>query len=458
MFGASISMHAKVVLPPIFSDGMVLQRNTNANIWGTAKKSSTVTIRPSWTKKIYVMHADMTGKWKTSINTPDAGGPYTIDFNDGERLTLKGVLIGEVWVCSGQSNMEMPMQGFRNQPVENANVEILHSADASLRLFTVKRNPQFTPVDTLNGQWSEASPASVANFSATAYYFGRELRQVLHVPVGLVVTSFGGSFCEAWMSADWMKAFPELSLPTREAMKKNPHLLPTTLYNGMLHPIIGMTMRGVIWYQGEANTVKYQNYSRLFSTLIKGWRSEWGEGNFPFYFCQIAPYSYDRQPKDFNSSYLREQQSKVEFMVPNCGMAVLSDAGLEFSVHPRKKMIAGQRLALLAFENTYGIKGVKSRSAYFKDAQFKNDTVVVSFSRSTMGITGKNGMKSDLFEVAGADRKFYPARAWIAQDKVFVKSEEVNEPVAVRYAFHNYIEGDLYSDGLPLSSFRSDNW
>lgn len=210
---AATTAGAKVTLPKMFSDGMVMQRETNANLWGTAKGSATVSITTSWDGKTYSVKAGKDGKWKTSVPTPKAGGPYRITLSDGEETVLDNILIGELWLCSGQSNMEMPMKGFKNQPVENAVEDILHSADSQLRLFTVKRNSRFAPVDTVSGHWSEAAPASVREFSATAYHFGRELRRMLGVPVGLIVTSWGGSACEAWMKADWLKAFPDAKYP-----------------------------------------------------------------------------------------------------------------------------------------------------------------------------------------------------------------------------------------------------
>lgn len=455
---AASGISAKVTLPKMFSDGMVMQRETNANLWGTAKASSAVKITTSWDKKTYTVKAGNDGKWKTSVKTPAAGGPYTITLSDGEKTVLDNILIGEVWICSGQSNMEMPMKGFKNQPVEGAVADILHSTDKQLRLFTVKRNSRFAPVDTVSGKWNEAGPASVREFSATAYYFGRELRQALGVPVGLIVTAWGGSACEAWMTADWLKPFPDAKIPSSPEDIKSKNRTPTVLYNGMLRPLIGVTMRGVIWYQGEDNVPRYKTYADMLTTMIRGWRAEWKQGDFPFYFCQIAPYDYSIIKWDTNSAFLREQQAKAELMSNNCGMAVLMDAGLEYGIHPRKKNLAGQRLALLALNKTYGIEGLSAESAYYKDVAFKNDTAVVTFNRAGMWVYGKNGLKSDLFEVAGEDRVFHPAKAWIERSKVYVKSDSVSRPVAVRYAFKDWADGDLYCDGLPVSSFRTDNW
>ena len=453
-----MGIKAKVTLPKIFSDGMVMQRETNANLWGEAKASSNVKITTSWDNKSYVVRSDSNGKWETSVKTPKAGGPFSITFSDGEKLTINNILIGEVWICSGQSNMEMPMKGYKNQPVDNAVEDILHSKDSNLRLFTVKRNSKFKPVDDVTGNWNEANPASVRNFSATAYYFGRELRRSLDVPVGLIVAAWGGSACEAWMTADWLKAFPDAKIPASEEDIKSKNRTPTVLYNGMLHPLIGFSMRGAIWYQGEDNVTRYSTYADMLTTMIGGWRSVWKQGDFPFYFCQIAPYDYKLINYTVNSAFLREQQSKAELMNQNCGMAVLMVVGMDFGIHPRKKYQAGMRLALLALDKTYGVEGLTSESAYYDKMEIKGDTAVISFKRADMWIYGAKGYKSDLFEIAGEDRIFHPAKAWIERSKVYVKCDSVKTPVAVRYAFKDWADGDLFCDGLPISSFRTDNW
>lgn len=459
LFAAATTISAKVVLPKIFASGMVMQQQTDANLWGEAKADATVKIATSWNKNTVSVKAGNDGKWTAKIQTPAAGGPYSITFSDGEKTVIDNILVGELWICSGQSNMEMPMKGFKNQPVENAVEDILHSGDSKMRLFTVKRTSLFQPATDVVGEWKEASPEAVRNFSATAYYFGRELRQMLNVPVGLIVTSWGGSSCEAWMNRDWLKAFPQIELPASQETIKSKNRTATVLYNGMLHPLVGISMRGVIWYQGEENVSRSGYYADLFSRMIKGWREEWKEGDFPFYFCQIAPYDYNIIGwGQYNSAFLREQQAKAEKMNKNVGMACLMDAGLEYGIHPRKKQLAGMRLALLALDKTYGIKGITSETARYKDVEFKGDTAVITFERAGMWVYGKNGLKSDLFEVAGEDRVFHPAKAWIERSKLYVKCDEVKKPVAVRYAFKDWADGDLFCDGLPVSSFRTDNW
>ena len=352
------------------------------------------------------------------------------------------------------------MKGFKMQPVEGTTEELLRCKDKSLRLFTVKRKASLAPLDDVTGQWNEADAASVRDFSATAYYFGRALRMQLDVPVGLIVTAWGGSACEAWMKADWLKAFPKVTLPQSDAdMKKLQQRCPTALYNGQMNPLVGYSMRGAIWYQGEDNVTRADYYAELMAAMVKGWRSEWKQGEFPFYYCQIAPYDYSLiKWEQYNSAYLREQQAKAETLIPNARMAVLMDAGLEYGIHPRKKREAGERMALLALANTYGVKGMPDFAVY-KSVEFKGDTAVISFDRSKEWVYFENGTTSELFEVAGCDKVFHPAtKVWIERNRVYVKCDKVKQPAAIRYAFKDWAQGDLMHDGLPVSSFRTDSW
>lgn len=463
LLALTVVAQAEVKLPKIFGDNMVLQQQADCNLWGTADANKVVKVRTSWDGKNYKVQADGNGKWQLTVKTPQAGGPYEMTLSDGKALRLHDVLIGEVWVCAGQSNMEMPMKGFKGQPVEGAAEELMQCRDKQLRLFTVKRNAQLHPVDDVTGSWLEANSESVRQFSATAYYYGKMLRKALDVPVGLVVASWGGSACEAWMNrewvqSDWLKAFPKLHTPCNEAdVKKYAQRCPSALYNGMLHPIIGYTMKGAIWYQGEDNCNRYETYADQMQTMVNGWRKEWKQGEFPFYFCQIAPYDYSLIKWQNNSALLREQQAEAESRISNCRMAVLMDAGLEYGIHPRKKRQAGERLALLSLAHTYGQKGLPDFAAY-KEVTFQGDTAVVSFDRSKEWVYFNHGPESQCFEIAGEDRVFHKAKAWTSRNKVYVRSEEVKKPVAVRYAFHNWVEGDLFHDGLPVSSFRTDKW
>ena len=453
-----LNTYAKVTLPKFFGDNMVLQQQSECNIWGKSEKGKTISITTSWDNKTRKAVADQEGRFEVKVKTPEAGGPYTISFKDGDITTLNNVMVGEVWICSGQSNMEMQIKGFKQQPVEGTTEELLRCQDSQLRLFTVKRHISLTPEWDVTGQWSEANSASVRDFSATAYYFGRSLRQMLNVPVGLIVTSWGGSACEAWMKADWLKVFPKVQQVITEVdVKKLQQRCPTALYNGQLHPLIGYTMRGAIWYQGEDNVPRYNYYAPLLKAMVEGWRTEWKQGDFPFYYCQIAPYDYSLiQWKD--SQYLREQQMKAEEIIPNSRMAVLMDSGLEYGIHPRKKRQAGERLALLALTNTYDIKGLPEFAKY-KDVTFQNDTAIISFDRSKEWVYFEHGTTSKNFEVAGADKVFHPAtKVWVSRNHVYLTCDDVKNPIAVRYAFKDWAEGDLMHDGLPVSSFRTDNW
>lgn len=460
----SLFAHAEIKLPAIFSDNMLMQQNTQVNIWGKAEANKTVTIKTSWSKKTVKTTADASGNWKATFETPKTDGKaQTITISDGKSITLNNILLGELWLCSGQSNMEMPMKGFKNQPVENSNMDILRSTNPNIRVFIVKRNSTIEPQTDVTGKWEEANPLSIKEFSATGYYFGRLLNQTINQPVGLVLSAWGGSCIEAWMSEDMLKAFPQVKIPKTKADIKEANRTPTTLYQAMIRPIVGLTVKGMIWYQGESNYDRASTYTEMMKTMVGSWRKEWAQKDtIPFYYCQIAPYDYsiitEKGKEVINSAYLREAQAKAELQIPKSGMAVLLDAGLKEGIHPTKKQIPGERLALLALTKTYGVQGVASESPLYKSIEIHGDTVQVSFDRCPMWITCK-GYESKLFTVAGDDKVFYPAKAWLVRSKMYVKSEAVKKPVAVRYAFENYVEGDLFSnEGLPVSSFRSDNW
>ena len=260
------------------------------------------------------------------------------------------------------------------------------------------------------------------------------------------------------IKAEWPKYYPEISFPITDGMVNKLHQrCPSALYNGQLKPLIGYAMRGVIWYQGEDNVPRYSYYAKLLKRMVDGWRSDWQQGEFPFYYCQIAPYDYSLIDWS-GSQYLREQQLIAEKIISNSRMACLMDAGLEYGIHPRKKQEAGQRLALLALANTYQTKGLPDFATY-ANVEFQNDTAVVSFDRSKEWVYFENGKPTQgLYEIAGEDRVFHKAEAWISRNRLYMKSEKVKKPVAVRYAWKDWAQGDLMHDGLPVSSFRSDSW
>jgi sialate O-acetylesterase len=450
-----MNVQSEIKLPAIFADHMVLQRETSTKMWGKADANKRVTVVTSWNLKRYTTNSDANGNWQIDITTPRAGGPHTIVISDGKPMTLSNVMSGEVWLCSGQSNMEMPVKGYNSQPVEGSAMDILKSANSKIRLFTVSRNHSLTPVDDVKGRWQEAMPISVRDFSATGYYFGRLLNEMLDIPVGLINSSWGGSRIEAWMNEEMLADFPGTVIPKETENVKQPNQKPLYLYQAMIHPITGFAIRGMIWYQGESNRNNSHEYAELFGAMVKGWRAKFNNPNMPVYFCQIAPFEY----KDGrNSAYLREAQLKATTIVENTGMAVLMDAGERVNIHPAKKKEAGERLALLALTKTYAMPGISGESPVYKSMKISNDTVTITFDNAPVGVAAPD-FQSQLFTVAGEDRNFYPARTRITGSKIMVISDQVKEPKAVRYAFDNYLIGDLKgADGLPVSSFRTDNW
>jgi len=451
----SVSMQAEVKLPAIFGNHMVLQQQTDAAIWGKASPSKNVSVKTSWDGKSYSTRADNNGNWKLKVKTPKAGGPYSIVISDGKELKLNDVLIGEVWVCSGQSNMEMPVKGFRNQPVIGSNEAIANSANESIRLFSVTRKTSLEPLDDFTGQWTECIPENVANFSATAYYFGRMLQKALGVPVGLINSSWGGTRIEPWISENGIKKFDFVPLPDKNQTGTLSPQIPTVLYNAMIKPMVGFAMRGGIWYQGESNRNEYKEYQKLMPGLIQNWRDEWGIGDFPFYYMQIAPFVYGG---GVNSAFLREAQLKASTVLENTGMACLMDVGEATCIHPANKQIGSERLAYLALAKTYGKKGFEYSGPVLKEMTVEGIMVKLTFDHAANGMTtfGKDLVN---FKIAGENKRFYPAQATITGSGISLVSPMVEKPVAVRYAFDDFVVGELFNtEGFPVSSFRTDDW
>ncbi len=450
------SLYAEVKLPSVFGDNMVLQQKSEAAIWGTAAINSTVKISTSWNGKSYSVKAGSDGKWKVKVVTPVAGGPYEVTISEGTTIKLKNVLIGEVWICSGQSNMEMPMKGFGNQPILGSNEAIATSSNPEIRLFTVKKASNLQPQTDFEGSWKTCEPENVSEFSATAYYFGLMLHKALNVPIGLVNTSWGGTRIEPWISEDGLKKFEFVKMPDKNQQGTLSPQTLTVLFNAMVNPIVGYGIRGAIWYQGESNRNEPGNYEKLMPGLVENWRSVWGVGEFPFYYVQIAPFDYG--PTGLNSAFLREAQLKASTAIPNIGMASIMDVGEKDCIHPANKKAAGDRLAYLALNGAYGKKGFASSGPVLKEMTVNGSMVRLTFNNAPNGITSF-GKPMTCFEVAGANKRFYPATAAFAAGGITLYSSFVAEPVAVRYAFKDYIVGDLFNvEGIPASSFRTDNW
>ena len=443
-------------LPAMFSDNMVLQQQQMVSVWGVDNPNAKISVQGSWGNNATAT-TDADGHWKLKLQTPAAGGPYTVVIKGSKEVTLKNVLIGEVWFCSGQSNMEMPVKGYSNQPVIGSNETILNSSNDNIRFLNTPRSASITPLYDVKGEWKAAGPATTGNFSATAYYFAKKLQSVLNVPVGIIQSAWGASTIESWMDKQSLSEFKNKVIP--ETLPDSlPNRTPTILYNSMLHPYIGYTIKGVLWYQGEANRENASEYRALFTSMISSWRRQWQQGDFPFYFVQIAPF----EPGKVNAAFLREAQLQTMSTVKNTGMAVTMDIGERTVIHPAQKEQVGNRLAYWALAKDYNVKGIAFSGPVYKQLEkTANGRLMLTFDYCDQGLTSFGKPLTD-FEIAGEDKVFYPAQAMIRNDKngvLVVWSDAVKEPVSVRYAFKNWAEGSLFNtQGLPASSFRTDNW
>lgn len=449
---ATLPMAGKVTMPAFFGDGMMLQQQTDASLWGvTSNKERAVTIFTSWNCKSYRVVADKNGVWRVKVQTPSYGGPYEITINDGKILVIKDVKIGEVWLCAGQSNMHMGLNGKDYGPMLGTMEAITSKLNSDIRVFNIGHKFSNTPENECTGEWQKASPEFLGNFPAAAYYFAKKINEVLGVPVGLIHASYGGSTVHAWMSKEAVEPWSKLP----EIQDRS------ILFNGVLNPIVGFSIKGALWYQGEANVEIPDLYMQMFPAMVADWRKRWGEGDFPFYYAQIAPFNYNKgEGKGKNSAYLREVQTKCLDVIPNSGMAILTDVGDARTIHPMRKQPVGNRFAYLALSKTYGVKGFPPTGPTYKNMVVNGKEAELFFDNMGGYLTSFHEPLTD-FEIAGEDKVFYPAHARFgkANKSVIVTSDKVPRPVAVRYAFKDYVKGCLFNIyGLPATSFRTDDW
>ena len=449
-------------LPALVSDNMVIQQSTQINIWGWADKNNKVEIRPSWNNIAISTSSNKEGKWKTTLQTPKAGGPYSIKIsNNKETITLENVMVGEVWLASGQSNMEMPVKGYASEPINGNNELILHSKNPKIRMITIKRNSSPQAVEDFVGSWKEASPNNTGDFSAVAYVFAQKLNRVLDIPIGIIHSSWGGTPVEAWTqkeSIDEVVTAEEKQTFSYNSNKnKRDQDAPSQLFNGMIHPLLNYKIKGVIWYQGESNRNHPKVYQKTFPLMIKNWRQMWNNDRMPFYYVQIAPYG--RYDDKVNSALLRETQLKTLDILDDVGMAVTLDIGEYSSIHPAEKIKVGERLSYWALANDYNIKGIQFSGPVYKSYEIDGDKILLSFDFALMGLSSYEQPLND-FQIAGTDKVFYSAKATLLRNgKVEVSSEKVSKPKAVRYGWKQYLKGSLFNTyGLPASSFRTDHW
>ncbi|HEV8484153.1 MAG TPA: sialate O-acetylesterase [Blastocatellia bacterium] len=470
---------ADVKLPAIIADGMVLQQGMSVPVWGWADEGETVTVEFQNQKVAGVARQ---GKWMVRLKPLKAGGPFTLTVTGKDKIELKNVLVGEVWICGGQSNMQWPLR-----QTDNADTEIANAKYPMIRLFTAPRLEVDAPVNDVKAGWKECSPETVATFSAVGYYFGRDLHKARNVPVGLINNAVGGSPAESWVSAavlnadaeykgfkaDYargMEQYEKALAKNREESEKaraegkpvprppGKPWMPSGLYNGMLAPLAPYAIKGAIWYQGESNAGRAYQYRRLFPTMIRDWRVIWGQGDFPFLFVQLAAFG-PNSPKMGESDWaeLREAQLMTLSASPKTGMAVAIDVGTIDDIHPRNKQPVGSRLALAARAVAYAEKLVHSGPVY-QSVRIEGDKAILSFKHLGTGLEARGGELKG-FIIAGEDKVWREAKAEIRGDRVIVTGAGVSKPSAVRYGWMKYPTCNLFNkEGLPATPFRTDDW
>ena len=488
------TVFADVKLPHVIGSNMVLQRDIPVPIWGWADADEEITVMLGEHK--VSTKADAKGNWQVKFPAMSAGGPHQMTVSGKNTIELTDVLVGEVWVCSGQSNMEWSVSRSNNGEAEIASANY-----PQIRLFHVPKKPSGLLASDVNAVWHPTEPDTIKNFSAVAYFFGRKLHKELGVPIGLINTSWGGTRIEPWTPPVGFASVPKVKSihqeiqesnssyrkdlvnkleeieawvqETRNALAKderifpmpeNPHPLnhqtkPTGLYNGMVYPLVPFAMRGAIWYQGESNLQDGLIYHEKMVALINGWREVWGQGDFPFYFVQLAPFDYS----GWNVSPLLlaeiwEAQTET-LSIPNTGMAVITDITNLKNIHPRNKQDVGKRLALWALAKTYERSDLVYSGPLYKSMKAEGNKIRIGFKHVGGGLAPRDGKPLTWFEIAGKDKNFVNAQAKIDGDEVLVWSDTVIEPVAVRFGWHQETEPNLMNkEGLPASPFRTHPW
>ena len=490
------SAAAEVKLPAIFTSHMVLQQGQADRIWGWASPGEEVTV--SIADQTKSAKAGDDGKWQVALDPLAVGGPHVMTVKGQNEIKLDDVLVGEVWICSGQSNMQWSLG-----QATDGDLESLAANFPQIRLISAPQVGTQEPQSDFNGKWEVCTPETAKQFSAVGFFFGRQLQQTLGVPIGLIDNAWGGSACEAWIARDvlaadekyqpllakweeiasnapklqaeyeeklavWKevaaKARAEGKQPPRppqgpDALLKGNHR-PANIYNGVLKPTIGYGIRGAIWYQGESNAGRAYQYRDLFPLMISSWRQEWGIGDFPFYWVQLADFRAEKlEPGESDWAELREAQTMTMSKLPNTGEAVIIDIGEGKDIHPKNKQDVGKRLARWALARDYGVD-VPYHSPQYKSMEVQDGKIVITLDHAAGGLRTFDVTEPRGFAIAGADKKFVWALAKIVgQNQIEVWSDQVKQPVAVRYAWaDNPICNVFGADGLPLTPFRTDDW
>ncbi len=445
------SLDAAVRLPNIIGSHMVLQQKSTVKIWGWATPGEKVKIKASWDTTTYITTANNSAKWLTNIKTPTAGGPYQITINASNTILLEDVLIGEVWVCSGQSNMEWSGDQGMKETLE----EMPNATNQAIRFFYVAKSTSNYPQDNLDGKWMVCTPEEMKHFSTIGYFFGKNLNQTLKSPIGLINSNWGGTAAETWTPTYIINNDPIIKKGA-DSITETPWWPNKTAsaYNAMIYPLTNYSIGGVIWYQGESNTKTYFTYEKLFTNMIHAWRQDWDQ-MFPFYFVQIAPFAYGNKNI---GALLREAQTKAA-SYNNTGMVVISDLVPDTNnIHPTLKKEVANRLSNLALNQSYGYTNIACQSPTYLSHTIEKDKIRIKFNNAN------NGLKADeetisCFEIASEDKIFYPAQVKINNNTVVVFNKNIKNPIAVRFAFNNTATPHLFNkEGLPVNLFRTDDW
>lgn len=504
-FFSAITLSAEIKLPAVIGSHMVVQQEKPIRIWGWGEPGEKITVTFAGQK--VQTSVDSEGRWEVILAEMKAeGDPHQMSISGSQSQTvdLEDILIGEVWVCSGQSNMEWELRNTHS-PIP----EIRRADFPGIRFFHVPRKVSIRPLDDVEADWKVCLPETAKYFSAVAYYFGRELHQKLDVPIGLISTRWGGTRIEPWTPIEGFASVPELQevldriesadteyrhavaeflpalkdwiersevalsqkrpIPFQPEMVRHPFYdpqAPTSLYNAMIHPLIRFAIRGAIWYQGESNRIDGPIYTKKMQALINGWRKVWGLGDFPFFYVQLAPYAYEQIPQEEGSDILNDfllpliwEAQFNALQIPNTGMVVTTDIGNLYDIHPRNKKDVGYRLSLWALAKTYGWKDLVYSGPLYKSMAVEGNKIRIVFEQVGGGLISLDENPLTWFEVAGRERTFYRAKAEIDGDSVLVWNERISNPVAVRFGWHQLAEPNLGNkEGLPASPFRTDRW
>lgn len=449
LFAGNLQVAAEVRLPSLLGSHMVLQQKSVVNLWGWCAPAEKINVKTSWDTTNYVTKGTSGAKWSMKIKTPAAGGPYTITIND--KTILEDVMIGEVWVCSGQSNMELS----GDQKLKQSLDEAPNANNQKIRFFYVPKTTSDASQEDVHAGWKVCTPEEMVHFSAIGYFFGKRIQNDLNVPVGLINSNWGGTPAEVWTPKKVVEQDPVLK---DASLKLNPAdwwpITPGVNYNAMIAPLTKFRIAGVIWYQGESNTQNYATYSRLMTKMIGSWREAWGY-QFPFYYVQIAPFAYG----NYNVGALLREQQTACLTIPKTGMVVIHDLAEDVNnIHPVRKIEVADRLANLALSNTYGVKGLVYKYPMYKGMIIEKNRLRILFDNVENGLMATAKDLSE-FYIAGADQKFLFASARIEGNTVVVWNKAVKEPVAVRFGFSNTAIPNLFSkEGMPVNTFRTDNW